>query len=111
MYLFYQGHLAIRPNYKLKIQAEAHQNNVKTKKKITMKKKRDLAIRNEKKRAPKVCLIINYYRNIINFLCIIFQLKNTKKNHNKTDASFSKLVNKYKNKISTPETLKKWYET
>lgn len=41
----------------------------------------------------------------------IFQLKNTKKNHKKIDASFSKLVNKYKTKISAPETLKKWYET
>lgn len=53
--MFYQGHSAIRPNFKLKIQAEAHQKNVKTKKKITMKKKRDLTIRNEKKREPKVC--------------------------------------------------------
>jgi len=40
----------------LKIQAEAHQKNVKNKKKLTMKKKRDMAIRNEKKREPKVFL-------------------------------------------------------
>jgi len=53
-----QGHMAIRSKFKLKIQSEAHQKNVKTKKKLTMKKKRDLAIRNEKKREPKVCFII-----------------------------------------------------
>lgn len=76
-----EGHMAIRSKYKLKIQSEAHQKNVKTKKKITMKKKRDLAIRNEKKREPKV---------------------KSKKKNTKNDASFSKLVNKYKNKISAP---------
>ncbi|XP_025406417.1 RNA-binding protein 28 [Sipha flava] len=85
-----EGHTAIRSKFKLKIQAEAHQKNVKTKKKLTMKKKRDLAIRNEKKREPK--------------------LKSKKKNSTKNDVSFSNLVNKYKNKISGPETLKKWYE-
>ncbi|KAL4141637.1 hypothetical protein QTP88_004242 [Uroleucon formosanum] len=85
-----EGHMAIRSKFKLKIQSEAHQKNVKTKKKITMKKKRDLAIRNEKKREPKV---------------------KSKKKNTKNDASFSKLVNKYKNKISAPETLKKWYES
>jgi hypothetical protein len=53
-----QGHMEIRSKFKLKIQSEAHQKNVKTKKKLTMKKKRDLAIRNEKKREPKVCFII-----------------------------------------------------
>ncbi|XP_025195373.1 RNA-binding protein 28 [Melanaphis sacchari] len=84
-----EGHMAIRSKFKLKIQSEAHQKNVKTKKKLTMKKKRDLAIRNEKKREPKV---------------------KSKKKNNKNDVSFSKLVNKYKNKISAPETLKKWYE-
>lgn len=51
--------MAIRSKFKLKIQSEAHQKNVKTKKKITMKKKRDLAIRNEKKREPKVCSLYN----------------------------------------------------
>jgi len=51
--------MAIRSKFKLKIQSEAHQKNVKTKKKITMKKKRDLAIRNEKKREPKVYSIYN----------------------------------------------------
>lgn len=35
----------------------------------------------------------------------------SKKNSTKIDTSFSKLVNKYKNKISAPETMKKWYET
>ncbi|XP_026822710.1 RNA-binding protein 28 [Rhopalosiphum maidis] len=84
-----EGHMAIRSKFKLKIQSEAHQKNVKTKKKLTMKKKRDLAIRNEKKREPKV---------------------KSKKKNTKNDASFSKLVNKYKNKISAPETMKKWYE-
>jgi len=84
-----EGHMAIRSKFKLKIQSEAHQKNVKTKKKLTMKKKRDLAIRNEKKREPKV---------------------KSKKKNTKNDVSFSKLVNKYKNKISAPETLKKWYE-
>lgn len=58
-YIFNQGHMAIRSKFKLKIQSEAHQKNVKTKKKIIMKKKRDLAIRNEKKREPKVCSIYN----------------------------------------------------
>jgi len=33
-------------------------------------------------------------------------MKNTIKN----DIPFSKLVNKYKNKISAPEIMKKWYE-
>lgn len=84
-----EGHTAIRSKFKLKIQSEAHQKNVKTKKKLTMKKKRDLAIRNEKKREPKV---------------------KSKKKNTKNDVSFSNLVNKYKNKISAPETMKKWYE-
>ncbi|CAH1721420.1 RNA-binding protein 28 [Aphis gossypii] len=84
-----EGHTAIRSKFKLKIQSEAHQKNVKTKKKLTMKKKRDLAIRNEKKREPKV---------------------KSKKKIAKNDVSFSNLVNKYKNKISAPETMKKWYE-
>lgn len=51
--------MAIRSKFKLKIQSEAHQKNVKTKKKLTMKKKRDLAIRNEKKREPKVYFMNN----------------------------------------------------
>jgi len=51
--------MAIRSKFKLKVQSEAHQKNVKTKKKVTMKKKRDLAIRNEKKREPKVSSIYN----------------------------------------------------
>jgi hypothetical protein len=46
------------------------------------------------------------YINIV----YIFQLKSKKKNSTKNDVSFSNLVNKYKNKISGPETLKKWYE-
>lgn len=53
-FIFNQGHTAIRSKFKLKIQAEAHQKNIKTKKKLTMKHKRDMAIRNEKKREPKV---------------------------------------------------------
>lgn len=75
-YKFNQGHMAIRSKFKLKIQSEAHQKNVKTKKKITMKKKRDLAIRNEKKREPKVCSIYNLIQqkqaiiNILYFFCI-----------------------------------------
>jgi len=55
-FLCKQGHTAIRSKFKLKIQAEAHQKNVKTKKKLTMKNKRNMAIRNEKKREPKVYL-------------------------------------------------------
>lgn len=46
--------MAIRSKFKLKIQSEAHQKNVKTKKKLTLRKKRELSIRNEKKREPKV---------------------------------------------------------
>ncbi|XP_050441628.1 RNA-binding protein 28 [Adelges cooleyi] len=86
-----QGHMAIRPKFKLKIQSEAHEKNVRTKKKLTMKKKQQLSIRNEKKREPKI--------------------KSKKKNVGKQDVSFTNLVNKYKSKISAPETLKKWYET
>jgi len=37
-------------------------------------------------------------------------MKSKKKNITKNDASFLTLVNKYKNKISAPETMKKWYE-
>lgn len=37
-------------------------------------------------------------------------MKSKKKLVNKNEASFSNLVNKYKNKISAPETLRKWYE-
>lgn len=50
--------MAIRSKFKLKVQAEAHQKNVKTKKKLIMKKKRELSLRNEKKREPKVCLLL-----------------------------------------------------
>lgn len=38
-------------------------------------------------------------------------MKSKKKNVTKNDTSFTNLVNKYKNKISAPETLKKWYDT
>jgi len=34
----------------------------------------------------------------------------SKKNVTIIDASFTKLVNKYKNQITAPETMKKWYE-
>ncbi|XP_050520882.1 RNA-binding protein 28 [Daktulosphaira vitifoliae] len=84
------GHTSIRPKFKLKIQSEAHEKNVKTKKKLSLKKKRELSLRNEKKREPK--------------------MKSKKKNSAKNDISFSKLVNKYKSKINVPETMKKWYE-
>lgn len=56
MFLFNQGHVAIRSKLKLKIQAEAHQKNVKTKNFVANKKKRMLAIRDEKKRQPKACI-------------------------------------------------------
>lgn len=38
-------------------------------------------------------------------------MKSNKKHTINNQASFSNLVNKYKNKISAPETLRKWYET
>lgn len=74
IFLFNQGHTAIRSKFKLKIQAEAHQKNVKTKNKITMKRKRDIAIRNEKKREPKVCIVnFNIYIiHIIHFINIVW---------------------------------------
>jgi len=83
--------VAIRSKLKLKIQAEAHQKNVKTKNFVAKIKKRNLAIRDEKKRQPK--------------------MKSNKKHIINNQSSFSNLVNKYKNKISAPETLRKWYET
>lgn len=44
------------------------------------------------------------------YIIFFFQVKSKKNKCTKNDASFSNLVNKYKNKISAPETLKKWYE-
>lgn len=108
-----QGHTAVRSKFKLKIQSESHQKNVRTKNKLTMKKKHSLAIRNEKKREPKVCLVNNSFPALILILWLyhIFQVKSIKINTKKDDMTFTKLVNKYKNKMSTPETLKKWYDS